>query len=145
MARPSDSRSRKPRLGWPAALALALVGAGAIGAAAILNNPGFPELAGRWHIARMVNISYKNSWYVVDGLNFEIDRRGLMRDPDGSAFSFVIARDACGAGCYGLIDNWNAVGHGYLMKMRPDVKPGAFRIDISDNSYFVIERTAPAS
>ena len=56
------------------------------------NNATLPELAGRWTITRMENVSPDLREYTWENLSFTIDSRGLLGNID-TPFTMVISRD----------------------------------------------------
>ncbi|MEQ1611493.1 MAG: hypothetical protein ABL904_01975 [Hyphomicrobiaceae bacterium] len=107
------------------------------------NNPSFDELAGRWRVASVSNLPHFISNRAVEGLNFEIDRRGLMHDPAGSSFSLLVIDIGCGPNCYGLVDNYNPmIKRGHIYRLEGTVASGRMTVVPLPNTAFTIERVS---
>jgi hypothetical protein len=106
----------------------------------LASNPSYEAIAGRWRVAAVSNLPQALSARITEGLTIEIDRRGLMFDPAGSSFSFLITDMNCATRCFGLVDHFNPVGPGHKYRMLGPDPRGSYTIVTTPESFFVIER-----
>ena len=126
---------------WKSNTALAFATAVLIALGWYANNPSFDDLAGSWRVTSTTNLPHFISNRAVEGLNFVIDRRGLMHDPAGSSFSLLVIDIGCGANCYGLVDNYNpSIKRGHIYRMEGKAADGRMTVVPLPDTAFTIER-----
>lgn len=103
------------------------------------NNPLFPELAGRWKVAKMENVPFQLRFSVSENVHFNIDPRGLLGNK-GTPFTMMIIPGNCGSGCYYVYDNFNPIRPGWLYRLNRGSTSDQLYLHPTDDSVIMLER-----
>ncbi|MGE0257177.1 MAG: hypothetical protein AB7T18_00340 [Alphaproteobacteria bacterium] len=104
-----------------------------------VNNPYFPELAGKWTVAAMKNVPFQLRFSVSENVHFDIDPRGLLGNKD-TPFTMMIIPAHCGSGCYYVYDNFNPIRPGWLYRLERGPSPDQLYLHPTDDSVITLQR-----
>jgi hypothetical protein len=104
-----------------------------------VNNPHFPELAGRWTVAAMKNVPFQLRFSISENVHFNIDSRGFLGNRD-TPFTMMIMPANCGSGCYYVYDNFNPIRPGWPYRLERGPDPDQLYLRPTDDSVITLRR-----